>query len=162
MVDADDDVAVGVDEDSALLAQLGSGKAVIGQAQFLPGYSLLLSSARRASRLTDLPRPDRITFLADMESVGEAVERVCRRRDPEFRRINLEIQGNLTPTLHAHIWPRYNWEPDGHALRQVGFYPSEKWSEPATQLGPAHTRLRDHLRTELARVIDHNRSVSAY
>ena len=150
-------MGIGVDEDLALLAQLASGRAVIGQAQFLPGYSLLLSNAPGASRLTDLPRPDRIAFLADMESVGEAVERVCRRRDPEFRRINLEILGNLTPTLHAHIWPRYNWEPDGHALHQVGYYPPEQWHDPATLLGPQHADLRDELHAELGRVIERNR-----
>lgn len=73
-----------------------------------------------------------------MEALGETVERVCRRRDPAFRRINLEIQGNPTPTLHAHIWPRYDWEPDGHALHQVGYYPPEQWHDPATLLGPQH------------------------
>lgn len=151
----------GVDQDFARLAQLASGTAVIGRAQFLPGYSLLISGAHGANRLTDLPRSDRIAFLADMEALGETVERVCRRRDPGFRRINLEIQGNLTPTLHAHIWPRYDWEPDGHALRQVGSYPPEQWHDPTTALGLQHTGLRDELRTELALVIEHNRSMPA-
>lgn len=150
--------AAGVDEDFALLAQLRSGRAVIGQAQFLPGYSLLLSGAPGVGRLTDLTRPDRIAFLADMEALGEAVERVCQRRDPEFRRINLEIQGNLTPTLHAHIWPRYDWEPSGHALHQVGYYPPQRWHDPATRLGPQHAGLRDQLRAELKAVTDQNQS----
>lgn len=36
---------------------------------------------------------------------------MCARRDPEFRRINLEIQGNTDAFLHAHVTPRYEWEP---------------------------------------------------
>ena len=153
-----DPLSVTVDEDFQLLARLETGRAIIGQTQFLPGYSLLLSDTPNADRLSDLPRPARIAFLADMEAVGETVERVCRHRDPAFRRINLEIQGNLTPKLHAHIWPRYEWEPEAIRFRQVARYPMERWHEPATVLGSEHTALRDALRTELALVLEKNRS----
>jgi diadenosine tetraphosphate (Ap4A) HIT family hydrolase len=147
--------SVTVDEGFQLLARMGSGRAIIGQTQFLPGYSLLLSDTG-ADRLSDLPRPARIAFLADMEAIGEAVERVCRRRDPAFRRINLEIQGNLTPKLHAHIWPRFEWEPDPIKFHQVARYPMQRWHDPATLLGPEHSELRDALRAELALVIQQN------
>lgn len=147
-------------DDSALLAQLRSGRAVIGQVQFLPGYSLLLSDAVGAERLTDLPRPQRLTFLADMETIGEAVETVLRRRDPAFRRINLEIQGNFTPKLHAHIWPRFEWEPADVKIHQVARYPLQRWHDPATFLSSQHDRLRDDLREELGRLIQHNHSNS--
>jgi len=68
---------------------------------------LLLADDPTADRLTDLPGVQRVAFRVSMERVAEAVENVCRRRDPEFLRVNLEIQGNLTPRLHAHVWPRY-------------------------------------------------------
>lgn len=155
---SDDHPTPRVSEDLQLLAQLESGRAIIGQTQFLPGYSLLLSDAPGAERLTDLRRRDRLTFLADMESVGETVERVCRRRDPAFRRINLEIQGNFTPTLHAHIWPRFDWEPDHIKIHQVARHPMERWHDPATLLGPEHLELRDELRAELTSVVQRNQS----
>lgn len=140
--------------DPAQLASLDGGRAVIGQAQFLPGYSLLLADAKGAQRLTDLPRPQRLAFLASMDLLGEAVEVVCRRHDPAFRRINLEIQGNLVPSLHAHIWPRYEWEPPEMVIRQVGRYPLDRWHDPATKLGPQHNPLRDDLSAELRRLTD--------
>ena len=58
------------------------------------------------------------------------------------------------PSLHAHIWPRYEWEPEEHRCRQVGWYPLSYWHEPATQLGPQHIAMRDELRAELGRLTD--------
>jgi diadenosine tetraphosphate (Ap4A) HIT family hydrolase len=46
-----------------------------------------------------------------MDRLGEAVEVARAAADPAFRRINLEILGNTDAFLHAHVWPRYNWEP---------------------------------------------------
>ena len=140
-------------DEVASLATFQVGRAILGRAQFLPGYSLLLCQAPEADRLTDLPRSQRLTFLAELETVGEAVEIVCGRRDPAFRRINLEILGNLTPKLHAHIWPRYEWEPHDLRIRQVGRYPLEQWHRPETQLGQQHVPLRDALRAELDRLV---------
>lgn len=50
-------------------------------------------------RLSDLPRAKRLSFLSDMDQLGEAVERACRRLDPAFRRVNLEILENNGPVL---------------------------------------------------------------
>lgn len=141
------------ENDSALLGRLAGGRAVLGQAQFLPGYSLLLAQQFGVEHLTDLPRTERLAFLDSMETLGEAVEIVCRRRDSSFRRINLEIQGNLAPNLHAHVWPRYEWEPAELKVRQVGRYPLEIWHEARTRLGPQHDQLRDDLRAELGRLV---------
>jgi diadenosine tetraphosphate (Ap4A) HIT family hydrolase len=132
---------------------MSSGTAVLGLVQFLPGYSLLLSGVEGAERLSDLPRVERLRFLSDMDTLGEAVERVCSRRDSAFRRINLEIQGNLAPQLHAHIWPRYDWEPPHRVIRQVGRYPLRTWHQPDTALSERHFALRDELRTELAQLV---------
>lgn len=139
-------------EDPALLRVFLGGRAVLGRAQFLPGYSLLLASQREVGRLTDLPRHERTFFLDSMERLGEAVEIVCRRHDPAFRGINLEIQGNQVPKLHAHIWPRYEWEPEELRVRQVGRYPLDRWHDADTQLGVQHNRLRDDPCLELNRL----------
>jgi hypothetical protein len=76
---------------------LTSGFAVIGDVQFLPGYSVLLVDEPGVQRLSDLPRAKRLSFLSDMDQLGEAVERACRRLDSAFRRVNLEILGNTDP-----------------------------------------------------------------
>lgn len=89
-----------------VMARLPGGFAVLGDVQFLPGYSVLLTDRPGAERLSDLPRAARAEFLGSMERLGGAVERVCAARDPAFRRVNLEILGNADAFLHAHVWPR--------------------------------------------------------
>jgi len=138
----------------SVLRRLDAGFAVVGDTQFLPGYCVLLVDTPNVERLTDLPRRRRLEFLTDLELVGEAVERVCARRDSAFRRVNLEILGNTDPFLHAHIWPRYDWEPPDLVGRPVWLYPVERWSDPAFALGPEH----DDLRAELTAEIDRLRS----
>lgn len=132
-----------------MLRQLAAGFAVIGDVQFLPGYSVLLVDEPDVQRLTDLPRPKRLSFLSDMDHLGEAVERVCRRTDPAFRRVNLEILGNTDPFLHAHVWPRFEWEPSDAVGRPVWLYPQERWSDEQFKLGPQHDALRDAISNEL-------------
>jgi hypothetical protein len=87
-----------------------------------------------------------------MDRLGEAVERACAAADPAFRRVNLEILGNTDPFLHAHVWPRYDWEPTERISHPVWLYPAEKWSDPATALGPRHDPLRAAISRELERL----------
>ncbi len=101
-------------------------------------------------RLTDLPRPRRLAYLESMDRLGEAVERACREADPAFRRINLEILGNTDPYLHAHIWPRYEWEPPDIRVGPVWHYPNQRWHDSATALGPQHDPLRAAITRHLA------------
>ena len=110
--------------------------------QWLPGSCVLLADAPTAERLTALPRTTRFSFLESMDRLGRAVERACADADPAFRRINLEILGNTDPFLHAHIWPRYEWEPPELRRRPVWLYPAEKWVDPSTALGAQHDALR--------------------
>ncbi|WP_435808364.1 diadenosine tetraphosphate hydrolase [Streptomyces afghaniensis] len=134
------------------MRRLGAGFAAIGDVQFLPGYSVLLTDDPAVERLSDLPRGRRLAFLGDMERLGEAVERACRRMDAEFRRVNLEILGNSYATLHAHVWPRYGWESADLVKLPVWLYPRERWSEERYALGPQHDRLRDAIGEELDRL----------
>ena len=138
-------------ENPTVLRRLSAGFAVIGDVQFLPGYSVLITDTPGVDRLSDLPRQRRLDFLGDMERLGDAVEKVCQRRDAGFRRVNLEILGNADPFLHAHVWPRYEWEGQPAVRRPVWHYPSTHWSSPApgTALGPAHDELRAELAAQL-------------
>ncbi|RAS69001.1 diadenosine tetraphosphate (Ap4A) HIT family hydrolase [Lentzea atacamensis] len=139
-------------ENPTVLRRLSAGFANIGDVQFLPGYCVLLVDDPEVQRLTDLPRDRRARFLADMDLLGEAVELVCGRRDPGFRRVNLEILGNTDSYLHAHVWPRYDWEPEHLVGRPVWLYPVERWSDPATALGAEHDALRAELTVEIDRL----------
>ncbi|BEK87842.1 diadenosine tetraphosphate hydrolase [Nocardia seriolae] len=140
-------------ENPTVLRRLTAGFAMIGEVQFRPGYALLLTDDPGVQRLSDLPRGKRHAFLTEMDALAEAVERVCRRTDPAFRRVNLEILGNTEPYLHAHIWPRFDWEPADRVRLPVWLYPSEKWTDPCHALGPQHDTLRRLISEELDRTL---------
>ncbi|MFB6845921.1 HIT family protein [Streptomyces sp. NPDC056373] len=139
-------------ENPAVLRRLASGFAVIGDVQFLPGYSVLLTDDPAVQRLSELPRSARLAFLADMDRLGEAVERACRRVESGFLRVNLEILGNADAFLHAHVWPRYEWEPEELVRKPVWLYPREMWREERYVLGSGHDRLRAAVGEELDRL----------
>lgn len=136
-------------ENPTVLAELDAGYAVIGDVQFLPGYSLLLSKNPDARALAELPRSERVQFLADVDLLATAVERACRAADPQFRRMNIDILGNTDAFVHAHIWPRYEWEPDELVTKPVWLYDPANWSNPSTALGADHDALRHAIVTEI-------------
>ena len=125
-----------------MLRRMTAGFAVVGDVQFLPGYCVLITDTPGVDRLVDLPRERRLAFLADLERLAEAVETVCRRRDPAYRRVNLEILGNHDAFLHAHVWPRYEWEGPDLVRRPVWLHPLERWQdpEPGSRARPAARR----------------------
>ena len=103
-------------ENPAVMCKLSSGWAVVGDVQFLPGYSLLLPDPVVPS-LNDLATGERAAFLADMATIGDAILQVTGAT-----RINYEILGNTEPELHAHIFPRYASESDERRTKPVWFY----------------------------------------
>lgn len=129
-------------ENPTVLARLPAGFAVIGDVQWLPGYCVLLTDDPMVTRLSDLRRPERMRYLDSMDRLAEAVEKACREVDGAFRRVNIEILGNTDPFLHAHIWPRYDWEPSELVGRPVWHYPPDYWREAQYALGPQHDQLR--------------------
>ncbi|MEV6559505.1 diadenosine tetraphosphate hydrolase [Nocardia sp. NPDC051756] len=139
-------------ENPTVLRRLTAGFAVIGDVQFLPGYSVLLTDDPAAQRLSDLPRSKRTAFLTDLDHLAEAVERACARLDSAFRRVNLEILGNTDPFLHAHIWPRFDWEPTDLVRSPVWLYPRDHWIDQQHALGPRHDVIRQAISEELDRL----------
>ena len=129
-------------ENPTVLARLPGGFAVIGDVQWLPGYCLLLSDRPQAQRLSDLVAAERTAFLDSMARLAAAVEDACAAADPAFTRVNIEILGNTGPYLHAHVWPRYRWEPPELAAGPVWLYPRSRWTDPAYALSADHDRLR--------------------
>ncbi|MFD3326949.1 HIT family protein [Streptomyces sp. NPDC058701] len=140
-------------ENPTVLRRLDAGFAVIGDRQFLPGYSVLLTDDPAVTRLSDLPRARRAAYLSDMERLAEAVEVACRRLDPAFRRVNIEILGNTDPYLHAHVWPRYDWEPADLVRVPVWLYgEAAYWRGAEHALAPRHDSLRTAIGEELDRL----------
>ena len=135
-----------------LLAKMPQSFAVIGDTQFLPGYCVLLVDDPAVDRLTDLPRAQRLQFLESMDTLGEAVEAACRATDNGFRRMNYEILGNTDAYLHAHLFPRYEWEEAVHIGRPVWLYDPDEFYGPEAALAPRHDELRGRLVTELAKI----------
>lgn len=135
-----------------VLSRLPGGFAVIGDVQFLPGYSVLITDRPGVDRLSDLPRQERLRFLSSMDLLGEAVEQVCAARDAAFRRVNLEILGNTDAFLHAHVWPRYDWEGAELVTRPVWLHPRANWTDPALRLSTEHDGLRADLTAALESV----------
>lgn len=136
-------------ENPTVLAELASGYAVIGDAQFLPGYCVLLGKDPQATALAEMPRAERVQFLADVDLLATAVERACRQADPAFRRVNIDILGNADAFVHAHVWPRYEWESHELVWRPVWLYDIDNWRNPETALGEAHDPLRAAIGEEL-------------
>jgi diadenosine tetraphosphate (Ap4A) HIT family hydrolase len=141
-------------ENPMVLAQMRSGYAVIGDTQFLPGYCVLLSDVDGTGHLTDLARPARADFLLDMSLLGEAVLAACNAMDPSLRRLNYEILGNTDTTyLHAHVFPRYGWEPEELLVGPVWAYPRDRWTSPRDAYAEEHEPLREAITTELLRIM---------
>ncbi|MBD5382619.1 diadenosine tetraphosphate hydrolase [Clavibacter sepedonicus] len=136
-------------ENPTVLAELGAGWAVIGDVQFLPGYCVLLGTDPTATAFAEMPRAERVRFLADADLLATAVERACRDLVPGFRRVNIEVLGNADAFVHAHVWPRYAWEPPELVARPVWLHAAERWRDPATALGDGHAELRARIRAEL-------------
>jgi diadenosine tetraphosphate (Ap4A) HIT family hydrolase len=133
-----------------VLRRLDAGFAVIGDNQHLPGYCVLVTDTPGTDQLTDLEPARQLVFLEDMAVLGRAVSAVCARRDPAFRRINLEIQGNTDAFLHAHVTPRYEWEP----ADVVGWPPAVHHVRGPVPVAPALGGDFDDLVIELGNEID--------
>ncbi len=129
------------------IGRMPSGWAVIGDQQFLTGYSLLLADPP-VTDLGDLDRHARQRFLLDMSLLGDAVS-ACT---PSYR-INYEILGNAEPALHAHVWPRFLDEPDDFRTGPVSRYPRDTRQAVAFSLD-AHGELRAALGRALDRLLD--------
>lgn len=139
-------------ENPLVMARMRSGFAVIADTQFMPGYSVLLTDDERVGTLTALDWQRRGEFLLDMSLLGEAIEAACR---PDgLRRMNYSIYGNALAVLHAHVVPRYEWEPAAFRGGPVWDYPRKEWlSEEKAYNDARHGELRAAITAELERLM---------
>ncbi len=112
-------------ENPMVMARMKSGFAVVGDTQFLPGYSVLLA-APKVESLNELSLEERTQFLLDMTLLGDAVAEACK----PVARINYGITGNNYRYLLAHVFPRYDYEHPEYFQQSPFNYPREKWYAP--------------------------------
>ncbi len=131
-----------------------SGFAVMGDNQFLPGYCLLLGYPL-VEQLIELPEKQRHAFLEDMSLLGEAIDKVT-----ESKRMNFAMYGNVDPFLHAHVWPRYEWEVPEHATLPPLMIPEEVRLHEDTVWDPAvHGNLQNQIREMILKLQEERASV---
>ncbi|MBC7807284.1 MAG: hypothetical protein H7145_14175 [Akkermansiaceae bacterium] len=109
-------------ENTTVICRMPSGWAVMGDSQLLRGYCLLLSDPV-VPDLNALSGAERAQFLADMATLGDAILEVSGAV-----RCNYEILGNQDPALHAHVFPRFDTEPESYRTLPPMFYPAEQRS----------------------------------
>lgn len=132
-----------------VLTEMKSGYAVIGDTQFLPGYCVLLPK-REVPSLNDLSISERAQFLTDMSLIGDAIIHVCHPT-----RVNYDILGNTDAFLHAHIFPRYEWEKEERRKMPVWLYDASNWFDEEKQFNPEkHGKIKGALSDYLSRVYD--------
>jgi diadenosine tetraphosphate (Ap4A) HIT family hydrolase len=130
-----------------LVAGMATGLVFLHDAQFLPGWCVLFA-VPQVGKLEELDDRRARAFLGDMARLGRAVSQVCAPR-----RVNYAIYGNAAPVLHAHIVPRYDWEPAARIAQPVWTYPVEQWRDMPLDYEPApHAPLRDRIRAALQEV----------
>lgn len=110
-----------------LMKELKGGYAVFGDTQFLPGYCVLLPK-KEVYSLNDLPIAERNFFLSDMAFIGDALLASCAPL-----RVNYDILGNTDNYLHAHIFPRYEWEKAEERKMPVWLYDKSNWYDEDKQ-----------------------------
>lgn len=122
------------------ICRVHSGWVVLGDVQFLPGYSLILPDPVVAD-LNKLGPSERKTLFHEVAVLGDALLEITGAV-----RINYEILGNLEPALHVHVFPRFDTEPEALRTRPVWFYDWDK--APAfdpVRDAPVMRSIRDYL-----------------
>lgn len=134
-------------ENPMVIAKMKSGYAVIGDTQFLPGYCVFLAYPK-VNSLNDLTLQQRNDYLLDMSLIGDAIQFVCNPR-----RINYSIYGNSDAFLHAHIFPRYDWEPEDKQSYPVWQYESLWHWQELQYNDEKHGQLRKNITDKLNSLI---------
>jgi diadenosine tetraphosphate (Ap4A) HIT family hydrolase len=122
------------------ICKVSSGWVVLGDVQFLEGYSLLLPDPV-VSDLNTLDVPGRERYLSDMAFVGDALLSVTNSY-----RVNYETLGNTEAALHTHIFPRFMSEDPELRLGPAWFY---DWSAAPVFEINRHRAIMDQIRSYL-------------
>ncbi len=122
---------------------------MLGEAQFLRGYSLLLPDPV-VPHFNALAAEQRRQLIFDASVVGDALLELTGAL-----RINYEMLGNLEPALHLHVFPRYADEVEELKTKPVWFY---NWGAARKFDAQQDAALMDDMRSYLqkAGVVQHS------
>ena len=153
MADPDNSITLALrGENPLVMARMRSGFAVIGDTQYLPGYSLLLPVDEYVDHPTELPWADRRAFFFDLTILGEAVFNAGRKHG--VWRINYEVLGNSWPHLHGHVHARYSSEPADMITGPIWRYPKEiRHAAEFAYDDERHGQLRAEITAELKKAM---------
>lgn len=136
------------DKNPTLLVRMKSGFLYLMDKQFIPGYCIL-TRYPIVNELNDIDIKDRNAFLMDMNIVGEAIQNVVS----DYKRMNYSILGNTDEYLHAHIYPRYNWENEERIKMPVWLYDiDEYWRNDKYNLSSKDKVLGERIADEVIRL----------
>jgi len=124
------------------ICRVQSGWVVLGDVQFLPGYSLILPDPV-VSDLNQLSLNERSVLMQEVSILGDALLEITGAV-----RINYEILGNLEPALHVHVFPRFNNEIEALRTKPVWLYDWEaaRTADPECEEdAQMMTRIRSYL-----------------
>lgn len=130
-------------ENPTMISQLKSGFVFLMDIQFLPGWCVL-TAYPQTQDLHYLSFEQRNEYLTDMQLLGDAIAAVTQPV-----RMNYSILGNTDNYLHAHVYPRYDWETPERLRQPVWSYPDEFWRSPKYQLNESHIELAENLKAKL-------------
>jgi diadenosine tetraphosphate (Ap4A) HIT family hydrolase len=125
----------------AVIARVRSGWALVGEQQVVAGYCLLIPDPV-VSDLNALEGRARRDFLEDWVELGDVLLQVTGAA-----RINYEILGNVERALHAHLFPRYDAEPEATRRAPVWLH---DWSQAPRFERAAQTGFIDRVANALA------------
>lgn len=109
----------------------------------------MLLPSRNVGSLNELSYKQKSEYLLDMSILGEAIQKALNPR-----RINYSIYGNTDAFLHAHVFPRYEWESEERKYMPVWQYPKEMWSDAQNHYSDEkHGELRENIRLYLLEMV---------
>lgn len=118
----------------------------LSKSQFWEGYCILFSKFDY-HHLTDMPSNLREKYLMEMSILGEAMMEVL-----EATRINYNILGNSHPIVHAHLFPRYDWEDEELRKTVVWKYDQSFFSDEVYRFNEKkHAPLKEQLAQSIDR-----------
>ncbi len=131
----------------ALIAELDTGYAVLGDSQQFAGYCVLLCKTP-ATELDELDPRTRLRFLEEMSQLAAAVRAAVKPH-----KLNYECLGNLVHHLHFHIFPRRLTDADPKAPVWGQMHAAGSPAARAAAFDPrAHADLLESIRRELSTI----------
>jgi hypothetical protein len=126
-----------------------SGPVVLGDSQLLPRYCILMAYPV-VKCLNDLELQKKSDFLLDMSLLGDAILDVCKPA-----KINYEILINAADFLHAHMFPRYEWETEERKKMPIWLSPKKyRFSAENMFLEKKHNEMKIQISEKLTELMD--------